>query len=290
MTPPQRILAITGMHRSGTSLAASWLERCGMDLGDEYFEATYGNPRGHFEDLVFVGFHKQILARQGVDFVIPPERELNVSAQETREAYSLLRERGGRPQWGWKDPRTSLFLDFWRARLLQLRVLGLYRPYNTVVHSLMRRDLKQPAVGLKKVLLPYWHHPANRLLANRYLGTWIRYNQALLRHAEQYPTEIVLLRTDDLETADAALQAFLSQQWGFHLTPVPIQSVFVPDELDKALPDIHFSKKLCIQAELVWDQLESRRFVATSNPFNGAGVGSQPTAGLPGAQLGSLGA
>jgi len=289
MTPPQRILAITGMHRSGTSLAASWLERCGMDLGDEYFEATYGNPRGHFEDLVFVGFHKQILARQGVDFVIAPDRELNVSAQETREAYTLLRERGGRPQWGWKDPRTSLFLDFWRARLLQLRVVGLYRPYNAVVHSLMRRDLKQPAAGLKKALLPYWHHPANRLLANRYLGTWIRYNQALIVHAEQYPTEIVLLRAADLETQDAALQAFLSQEWGFHLTPVPIQSVLAPEELHHEIPDIGFSKKLRHQADQVWEQLENRRFVAGGQPSHAADADGQPSPGITGTHSGSLG-
>jgi hypothetical protein len=290
MTPSQRILAITGMHRSGTSLAASWLERCGMDLGDEYFEATYGNPRGHFEDLVFVGFHKQVLGRQGINFVIEPERELNVSAQETREAYSLLRERGGRPQWGWKDPRTSLFLDFWRARLLQLRVLGLYRPYNAVVHSLMRRDLRQPAVGLKKALLPYWHHPANRLLANRYLGTWIRHNQALLRHAEQYPDEIVLLRAEDLESKDAAMLHFLAQKWGFHLTPVPIQSVMAEGELHKDLPDIRFSKKLRAQADEVWLALERYRFHGSSSQASSSGTETPSGSGLSGTPLGNLSA
>ena len=265
MTSNQRILAITGMHRSGTSLVASWLERCGLDLGDEYFEATYGNPRGHFEDLIFVDFHKQILKRQGLDFVIAPGKELNVSAQETREAYAMLRERGGRPQWGWKDPRTSLFLDFWRARLLQLRVLGLYRPYNAVVYSLMRRDLKQPAGSFKKVFLPIWHQHGNRILANRYLGTWVRYNEALIHHAEQYPAEILLMRSDQLEAHALQIFGHLTSVWGFHLSSEPIQSVYEPHEFQKEIPEISYNKKLRMRAESVWEKMEKLRHDSSLN-------------------------
>lgn len=238
---------------------ASWLERCGLDLGDEYFEATYGNPRGHFEDLVFVGFHKQILKRQGIDFVISPEKALTVDPQETREAYAMLRERGGRPQWGWKDPRTALFLDFWRARLLQLRVLGLYRPYNSVVFSLMRRDLKQPAGPIKKALLPLWHQPANRLLANRYLGTWIRYNEALLRHVEQYPDEILLVRSDELPETAASVHSHMRNRWGFHLDDVSFSEVYKSGELQADIPEIGYAKKVRQRAQTVWESLENAR-------------------------------
>ncbi len=248
------------MHRSGTSLVASWLERCGLDLGDEYFEATYGNPRGHFEDLLFVDFHKRILARQGLDFVLAPDTSIQVSPQDTREAYTLLRERSGRPQWGWKDPRTTLFLEFWRARLLQLRVLGMYRPYNSVVWSLMRRDLRQNAGPIKKMLLPYWHHPRNRYLANRYLATWIRYNQALLEHAREHPAEVLLARADRMEADAAALHTQLRQRWGFHLQSVPLSEVWAREELQREEPLIRYQKKLLDQADRVWEQLEALRF------------------------------
>lgn len=290
MTPSQRILAITGMHRSGTSLAASWLERCGLDLGDEYFEPTYGNPRGHFEDLLFVGFHKQVLTRQGVKFVIEPGKELNVSAEETREVYAMLREMGGRPQWGWKDPRTSLFLDFWRARLLQLRVLALYRPFNSVVYSLMRRDLLQPAGPLKKALLPLWHHPANRLLANRYLGTWMRYNSALLRHAEQYPEEVLLVRADGLAADSPAIFEHLINNWGFHLSPVSITSVLVPEEFKQDIPTIQYNNKLHQEAERIWQQLEAYRFIGPQSSIKfPVSVNPSISVGISGISPGSSG-
>ncbi len=252
------------MHRSGTSLVSGWLAHCGLDIGDEYYEPTYGNPRGHYEDLLFVGFHKSVLKRHGISFSIPPGKVLNISAQETREAYSLMRERSGRPQWGWKDPRTTLFLEFWRARFLQLRVLGMYRPYNGVVYSLMRRDLRQPAGPLKKAILPLWHQTGNLLLANRYLGTWIRYNQALLDHAAQYPEEVLLVRADRLEADASFVHQFITHRWGFHLQPEPLSAVFVPEEFEQFIPDIRYSKSLKAQAESIWEQLENARFIQTS--------------------------
>lgn len=49
------ILVIAGMHRSGTSLFASWLQDCGMVIQHEFFIAPYpDNPNGFFEDRDFV--------------------------------------------------------------------------------------------------------------------------------------------------------------------------------------------------------------------------------------------
>jgi hypothetical protein len=42
--------------------------------------------------------------------------------------------------WGWKEPRATLFLDFWRATLPDLKFLALYRHYAQVVDSLLRRE------------------------------------------------------------------------------------------------------------------------------------------------------
>ena len=47
-------IIIAGMHRSGTSLAASLLQSAGLDVGERLMEGNWSNPRGHFEDLDFV--------------------------------------------------------------------------------------------------------------------------------------------------------------------------------------------------------------------------------------------
>jgi hypothetical protein len=38
-------LIILGMHRSGTSLFASWLDKCGINMGDKMLGAGVGNPK-----------------------------------------------------------------------------------------------------------------------------------------------------------------------------------------------------------------------------------------------------
>jgi hypothetical protein len=48
------VLIVTGMHRSGTSLTAAFLQAIGVDLGDKLLQGNYGNPKGYFEDVDFV--------------------------------------------------------------------------------------------------------------------------------------------------------------------------------------------------------------------------------------------
>ncbi|HJT73097.1 MAG TPA: hypothetical protein VJ720_03740, partial [Chitinophaga sp.] len=56
-----KVLVITGMHRSGTSLITQWLYRCGLHVGDNFMGAGIGNEDGHFEDLDFYNWHRNIL-------------------------------------------------------------------------------------------------------------------------------------------------------------------------------------------------------------------------------------
>jgi hypothetical protein len=275
MMHKRRILVLAGMHRSGTSLVSGWLHACGLDLGDSFFEPTYGNPLGHFEDLDFVGFHKHMLKKQGLDFVLSPDQRIATDTQDLKEAYALLQTKSDRLQWGWKDPRTTLFLDFWKSRLMDIRVLGLYRSPAAVVASLLRRDQKQPATGLKKTILPIWHSPKNRWLAKRYLGTWIRYNTSLLGYADAHPDAVVLLRTDLLLQDAAAVWEKLTRQWGFHLEQVPLASIYDEVLMVHNESAIRFPKDLLQRAEELFEQLEAHR-QRSLGPVQG---GSVSTAG-----------
>jgi hypothetical protein len=64
------------------------------------------------------------------------------------------------PAWGWKDPRTSLTLPFWRSALGPLRVVVVVRNPLEVVTSLHRRNGFSIALGLT-----LWQIYAERILA-----------------------------------------------------------------------------------------------------------------------------
>lgn len=163
-------LIVTGMHRSGTSLTASILMSAGVDMGDRLLSADSDNPRGHFEDIEVLLFHQRVLAANGMSadgFVAQGEPE--VPALMRAEAHDIVaaRRAKGRP-WGWKEPRTALFLDFWEQLLPESRFVLVFRRPWEVVDSLFRRRnaefLAQPRLAV---------------------GVWRHYNEALLRFARR---------------------------------------------------------------------------------------------------------
>ena len=48
-----KVFFLAGMHRSGTSLTAMWLQKCGFQLGDNLLSGAWDNKYGHFEDKDF---------------------------------------------------------------------------------------------------------------------------------------------------------------------------------------------------------------------------------------------
>ena len=59
------VLSITGMHRSGTSLVASWLNLCGLILDQgRVIPPLIGNKKGFFEDLDFVLLQEKSIMQQ----------------------------------------------------------------------------------------------------------------------------------------------------------------------------------------------------------------------------------
>lgn len=181
MRSPLRLI-VTGMHRSGTSLVASLLEAWNVRMGDRLLPADRGNPEGYFEDVDFLELNRRLLVA-----CTPPEdghRDWGWTESETfdagplaahRDAAAALaaaRDRAGQP-WGWKDPRTSMLLDFWADVLgPEARFLLLYRHPWDVADSMLR--------GGADVWLTHPGWPAR---------IWTRYNRRVLdfhrRHADR---------------------------------------------------------------------------------------------------------
>ena len=56
------------MHRSGTSLIAQWISRCGLNIGENLLPAHFTNKDGHFEDIDFHDLHEKIFSQHGITY------------------------------------------------------------------------------------------------------------------------------------------------------------------------------------------------------------------------------
>jgi len=97
------------------------------------------NPFGYFEDTGFVRFHEDALHARGQNILASRNFRFAPTDAESQRAGELIAARAAQPLWGWKDPRTCLFLDFWSARLSGARYSFVYRHPLDVMFSLARR-------------------------------------------------------------------------------------------------------------------------------------------------------
>jgi len=173
-------IPIVGMHRSGTSLTTNWLNGLGLNVGNSLYAATKDNPAGHFEDNDFLEFHRDILHKNGyIDYKVNKSPTFHYSKYHKEKAAMLIQLKNKlQTQWGWKEPRTALLLDFWHPLLNNPKYLFIYRNYSTTVDSLLRREYsKFDRPGLdNKVLSPiYKIRYKNRITdyKNKFLQIWI---------------------------------------------------------------------------------------------------------------------
>jgi len=184
------LFCIAGMHRSGTSMITRLLHLCGMYLGrqEDLLPPSVFNPDGYWENENFVKFNDLLLMLLGGSWENPPEVPDNwlriVHVEGIRQkAKRLLAPLRVRFFSGWKDPRNSLTLGFWRAIAPELKVVVAFRHPLEVALSLNRRDGMELIKGME-----LWYVYNHRLWSqcdNKFFI--IEYEEALNR-----PDEILL--------------------------------------------------------------------------------------------------
>jgi hypothetical protein len=133
------------MHRSGTSLVTKLLGSSGLYLGeqDELLPAVSYNADGLWEHRKFVELNEQVLAALDGAWdsapAIPKHWDDDRLRALLQQGAELIDAFAGRGPWGWKDPRNSLTLPFWRRLLPELKVVVVLRNPLEVALSLRRR-------------------------------------------------------------------------------------------------------------------------------------------------------
>ena len=160
------IFIVTGMHRSGTSLTASLLQNLGVNIGQQLVGANYGNIKGHFENVDFVEFHKSILTNNHIDELgCTFTDDISLSQAEIETAKQLIKNNQDlNTIWGWKDPRTTLFLEFWQQLLPQANFIFVYRSPWEVIDSLYRRATDATLLDHPELAMKMWNYYNQKIL------------------------------------------------------------------------------------------------------------------------------
>jgi hypothetical protein len=200
------VVAVLGMHRSGTSAVAGMLADHGVEFG-AIRERNRFNPRGNREIPELNELHEAILERGGGSWWRPPA-EIRVRPGDLRRRNRVLAAIPGEAI-AVKDPRMLVCPELWSD--LELKPIGVIRNPVAVSRSLAHRARERP-------------HKHPQLSAREWEDVWVVYNRALLAEHRRRPFPLVDFdRPDELDRRVVAALEF----WG--LEPAESSGFFDPD-------------------------------------------------------------
>jgi len=123
------------------------LNRCGLHLGpsDQLMPSDPGNPLGYYENERFTySINDALLSHFGAAWDHPPQLkegwEIDPALDPiVHDAQTLIDSFSTSARWGWKDPRTTLLLPFWKSLIPHLQFVICVRSPLEVAKSLARR-------------------------------------------------------------------------------------------------------------------------------------------------------
>jgi hypothetical protein len=151
-------IAITGMHRTGTSMVTRALHDCGLHLiaesDAELVDAAEDNPEGFWENKAIVACNDDLLEATAGAWDNPPEAppyalddgRVTHLADSAAAAIAALSEH---ERWGFKDPRTCLTAAYWLDLCPDLHFVICVRHPLEVALSLKRRNQNSYSLGLR---------------------------------------------------------------------------------------------------------------------------------------------
>ena len=205
---PNPPIIVLGAPRSGTSLIAGVLHSRAIAMGSDLLKPDSGNPHGYFEDIDFIDFHRQLLARTAASvgrvFEDSTMREQAFDFEPTpadiTTAKALIEQRSELSSWGWKDPRTCLFLPFWRKLLPDARFIIAYKHPLEMSASLLRMGKN-------------WDLALDPLIAVR---SWTFYMSETLKLIREMPHEQCFIANTGSLINDPATLIKRLKEWGIN--------------------------------------------------------------------------
>lgn len=221
-----KAICISGMHRSGTSLLASWLQKCGViiDAG-RIMGPSIGNVKGHFEDEDFVDLQSSIIKDRipsSKGWINAEGQKLTFYEKDFDNTEKIITTRTTNfPVWGWKDPRSTLFLEDWKKSIPGLKFIFIWREAHEVAYSLSARYQKSGEF-IDKI---------SRIDSYR---TWKVYNSFLINFYHQYKEDCVVVKIDSLINKDQEVLSHINSKLNMNLEYFPINEIIDVNILSKS--------------------------------------------------------
>lgn len=246
-------IIVAGFHRSGTSLVCQMLERAGLFLGYDLLGANPSNRYGHLEDKEILDLHEGILADNGRTWQVG-EPFLPVLTEARRDEMRRMVERRNAEHglWGFKDPRSCLFLPIWKDAMPEAKVLLVYRHFADSTHSLARRQAAElfSGKGDWDLVGRFWEEP------DLALRMWLVHNEALLSFARSFPEDTLAVSLEMVQNG-FPLVGEISRRWSLGLEDIPPSEVFDPTATAERHGRQPISDRRMIpRVERVWRELE----------------------------------
>ncbi len=233
------IFCIAGMHRSGSSLFANWLHSSGIFIGKHLYGPASSNKKGHFEDYDFLNLHKNDLLEKKEDIsgLFVKSNTLKFENKSKLLAKEIIKQRANYTIWGWKEPRTTLYLNAWKELIPQLKVIVLVREEDEVIKSLYKRLKKNKWYYTRNPIkkLRWWFdidlHPEKwyRIFNN----TYHLYYNACKSFQALYPDDVLYITLDEFIQNSKATGKKLNQFFNTELSFVELDSIFDTSLLSK---------------------------------------------------------
>ena len=249
---PNPPIIVLGAPRSGTSLIAGVLHSRGIAMGSDLLEPDSGNSHGYFEDIDFIDFHRQLLARTAASvgrvFEDSTMREQAFDFEPTpadiTTAKALIEQRSELSSWGWKDPRTCLFLPFWRKLLPDARFIIAYKHPLEMSASLLRMGKN-------------WDLALDPLIAVR---SWTFYMSETLKLIREIPQEQCFIANTGSLINDPATLIKRLKEWGINqIDSTAFTSHIVPKLTTESKPSPNTRRDFAYhfpEAAQVFEQLQ----------------------------------
>ncbi len=214
------------------------LVRAGLAAGDQLMPSHPSNPDGHFEDMEVVALHQAALEASQRDWFSLGQAVQPSPATYKRSAQKIIqRLQSCGSDWGFKDPRACLFLDWWFEQLERPAGVFIYRHYRACNRSLRMREAQELACSAEPdtVDLRFWKDPHHGL------RLWADYNRCLLTFAREQSQRVLVVPYDAMisgfNIAKAVNKRFglslnASAESGIRTGPVGLT------DADRELPDI----------------------------------------------------
>lgn len=221
------LVLVTGMHRSGTSVAARAVMACGYAMGPNLMPGSRDNPKGFFEDLELVAINDALMAFKGASW-----NTATGAIYETNEALTdrMSKFLDGVCEWGagvaLKDPRFCITYPIWTNHIkttypeLKVSIVGSVRNPLETLQSVMLRD------GMSKdATVKLWKFYNNGLLDfmmqfdYRYMTIYEKFLREPMQALESL--NHFLRGNLDLHQAKVFSEEFMTESLHRHKAPMP---------------------------------------------------------------------